>query len=526
MPRQPLPVVVVELELPDSDVRYYADNPYADYTAGIQAEPRLGNEITFERRITTIFWGGGRSVAGLGAIELINTDGALDELLAQRWRDRPLRIWLGDDATDWGDMTLAASGLVDRIESIGESRLRLVVADSSAVFDRHIHTVLYSSGDQVGRYAPITIGFCLSVPPVRTEMVNLRFSVSYNANNIVQIVRDQGVQLTSGVQWSAYNTAPSFGFVMHVATAGRVVADSRGHYIGSTTFLPEGIDNCYRVLFGIAGFTAFSVGELSDLQNDLGNGFRVGYYIDGSVTYRAVLDAFADSYSGWWCVDRLGQFKTDRLKLPAGSPVLAIDEVNLKGQIEVEFDSAPGLSTIVASLRNWHVHGPQELAGSVRDTVLGAVLMKDFRLRHSFAVHEAYSSAEAAVGASRESPAASWVRDSAGPASAGVSTPDSDTGHGTAITNAAGANQEATRRAALWAGPRWWYRAPVELSIIEAATLDLHSVVSLTVIDRKTGLPRFELDGRLRRVIGVRGVLGKGLVHLTLWGDGPEPDKE
>lgn len=85
----------------------------------------------------------------------------------------------------------------------------------------------------------------------------------------------------------------------------------------------------------------------------------------------------------------------------------------------------------------------------------------------------------------------------------------------TLFTTIAGTTDEATRRGTLWATAKWWYRVPVLLDALTAATLPLGSVVRLT-------LPRFGLGaGRLLNVIGVEGELGSRRVVLDLWGEGP-----
>lgn len=525
-PRRPLPVVLLELQIPDEDPLYISDVGYHDFAAGVVALPRLGKAITFERRISTIFWGGGQSGASLGAIEIINEDGALDWLLARDLRNLPLTIYVGDDATALASMTVAASAMVDRPESIGESALRLVIADAGLALRQPVQTNNYASGDQAGRPQPVLFGLCLSIPALLTQYNAVggpALSFHDGTGFSVSAVYDQGAALTATTQWVTYNSAPHHGIRLNQSMAGRITADAYGP-IYASSFLSSYIRSIVPHVLDRVGFTDFSQTALNDLSTELGATYHMGYFADGSVTAAAILDQIADSISGYWYVDRLGQFQIDRLRLPSGSPVLDITEVELKGEVSITLDVAPGLTTTVCSGRNWHVHGPSELAGSIRNGANGALLMKDYRFRVPFDVHPVYAGAIGGAGGTREAAVVPWGRQAS--AGSSVTRPPSDAGHGTLLVGVTGAASEATYRGTLFEQPRWFYDCSVELSAVDAATLDPGVCMTLTVTDLKTGEARYELDQRLLRVVRVRGVLGDGRVDLTLWGDGPEPPEE
>lgn len=522
-PRRPLPVVLLELLIPDEDPLYISDVGYHDFAAGVVALPRLGKAITFERGIKTIFWGGGQSGASLGAIEVINKDGKLDWLLARNLRNLPLTIYVGDDETALASLAVAASAMVDRPESIGESGLRFVIADGSLALRRPVQTAVYTSGDQVGRPKPVLFGLCLSTPALLTQYNAIggpALSIHDGTGFSVSAVFDQGAALTVTTQWVTYNSAPHHGFRLNQSMEGRITATASGPVYASS-FLAGYIRSIVPHVLDRVSFTDFDQSELNALHTELGVNYQFGYFADGSVAASAILDQIADSISGYWHVDRLGQFAIDRWRLPAGTPVLNITEVELKGEVNITLDVAPGLTTTVCSGRNWHVHSPSELAGSVRNGANGALLMKDYRYRVTFDVHPVYSGAVGGAGGTREAAVVPWGRQQ--PAGSSVTRPTSDAGHGTLLSGVTGASSEATYRAALYAQPRWFYDCSVELSAVDAATLDPAVCVTLTVTDKKTGEHRYELDERLLRVVKVRGVLGDGRVELTLWGEGPEP---
>ncbi len=517
MSRRPLPVVLVELDL-DAGLDYYSDTRYIDTGAGVVAKARLAKKITFKRRLTTIFWGGGRSGASIGEIQLINNDGQLDWMIGLR--DVAVRILIGDESTSIASMTVVAIAIIERAETVGETTMRLVTSSHGAKLSRAVQVSLYSAGNQIGRPRPRIYGVCWSVPALPTDIANLRFSVHDSSSHTISTVKDRGVTLTS-LQWALYNVAPHHGFRLNQATAGRIVADVVGPVVNfSYAFTPGAMGNVVEQLLNDAGWSAFSAAEINTLQTELGTSFQVGFFVDGAVTFEHILDGVADSMGGFWYIDRLAQFRIGRLKLPSGTPVLALTETHLVGEVDQSFDAMPGLTTSICGVRNWHVHSTDELAGSVRDTAAGIQLTQDYRSRTSFTVHAAYGSAGASVGASREFASASIRRSDPSPGSSGARRVRSDVGHGTLLSNSVALGGEATRRQTLAADPRFWYRGRFELDRTEAATLDPDQVLSLSVYDRATGLPRYGLDERLLRVVEIEGEVGESEVKLVLWGEG------
>ncbi len=515
-PRQPLPIVLVEID--KDGLRYFSDGRYVDAAAGIVAEARLGRSITFERRVSTIFWGGGSSRAALGAIELANADGGLDDLVYADLRDGAIRIFIGDDQTPFSALTQVAVAVIDRVETVGEQSLRVVTASRDALFSRAAATSTYSSGDQIGRVRPKVYGGVLNVPALATDISNLIFSVHDSSSFVMQGVRDRGAVLTPTTQWDTYSTSPHFGFELLQATSGRITADVEGPR-PDTGYDRYQLPNVVRQVLIDAGWSDYDSDMLPDLQTALGEDMRLGYFVDGAVTFKQILDEIADSIAGWWYVDHLGDFQLSPLTLPSGTPEIEITETELASEVTVRFDDAPGLSTTIAGLRNWHVHSTDELAGSVRDTAAGIALTKDYQTRLSFNVAVCYGGAAVLTGGQRDYSRSSVERADPAPGSGGARRLRSDQGHGTLIVDVDGLDDERDRRAALWAAPRYFYTCAVQLLRTTAATLEPGSVASLSV--PVAGGYRYALDGHLTRVIGVRGEIGAAEVELTLWGPGP-----
>lgn len=493
---------------------WFSDGRYVSTADGIVASARLANEIAFSRRATTVFWGGGRAAQGMGAIELINTDGALDGLLSMRWRRAVVTVFLGYDGDAVASLTRAARGVIERVESVGEQSLRIVVADAASELDVPFLTATYTTGELAGTLIPCVLGYCVSIPALYTGAPTLTYSIHEGGTWLVDAltfrhaVYDEGAALTPSTQWTALDSGEQHGFTLLQSTAGTITADATGPSSNGNVFSARTL--YYIVEYALCtrrGWDSSRVdfAGITSLQAELGTTW-FGRWISGSTTYAELLTELADSFGGWCYIDTAGQVRFDRLRMPAGSPALALDETNIVGEIQIEFDTAPGLSDAVLGMRNWYVFDASALAGSVRDTATGVALRKPFRTRAQFTVDDAYASRRSAAPAVRRT-----LQNDARQ----TTTTEPESGMPTSLMAVGHVSAEAARRAALYAGPRWWYRVRAVLAATEAATLERGSIIRLTA-------PRHGLDaGRLLVVIGVDGRVGDGIVDLLLWGDGP-----
>ena len=496
-PRDPLPRVLVEIDGPSGPL-WFADGRYLDASAGVVAHARIGRRISFERRVSTAYWGGGRTFQGVGSVELINTDGGLDWMLALQLRDRVARVWLGNEDTPIASLTLCARAIVERVDAAGEQAIRVVLADASRELGVPVQEATFATGPLAGQPVPITVGYCLSIPAVQPEAPLLRFAVhdAIGAGGALAVT-DSGVTLTPTTQWVDYNTSPTFGVLLNQATSGRILVDMLGPgdgIGGEKAQLPSVIAYLLGTRLGWSA-SRWDATALAALSVELGEP-EFGRWCSAPIIYSQLLDELADSFGGWWTVDPDGVMRMDALRLPAGSPALVVDRSRIGGEVSVDFDAAQGLSSIVSGRRNWYPLPPSEQAGSVRDTAAGVALAQDYRERAAFAVGTVYARSAAAAGASRDR--------------------GQSAGMPTLLANTASTAAEAARREPLFASARWFYRIPALLDATDAATIPLGTVIELR-------LPRFGADaGRLLRVVGVRGEVGSRNVELTCWGAGPE----
>lgn len=509
----PRNVVLVEVARPGG-TRYFSNSRWVERGgAGIVAEPRVGSEVRFQRRASLPYWGSGRAYFGLGAIELINADGGLDDwLFSEDLRGSVVTVRIGADGVPLLAMPRVGRAILDRVETVGESAVRLVLLDSGAELDEPIQTAKFSAGPLAGKLRPIVFGRCLSVPVMHSGAPSLFYSIhdtsaAFSAGGLTAIneVRDQGVPLTVGTGWNSYATGENIGFELTASPAGRITATATGpardfgvfngarvHYL---------VDAILRMRKGWpeARIDAEGLLALNTETNAL-----LGRYVDSAATYAQVLTEITDSLSAFWWIDAGGVLRVIRWRDTTGSPVLEIEAAQIEGEIQVEFDAAPGLADAVLSGRNWHAHAPGEVAGSVRDSDLGVQLQQAYRGATAFAVANCYAKARGGQGADRS--------DLGG--NPGAGRPAADQGMPSLLSSAV---NEAAHRATLYGVPRWFYRV--------SASIDASAALSLVPGDLvRLKFPRYGLSaGRLLRVVSIEGAVGNGLVSLVLWGGGTAP---
>lgn len=245
--RAPLSVVVVQLTIGDT-THHYSDIEYGDpaTAGGIGTrwhDARVVGDIAYSRVGEPALFGG-RARGGLGNIELINVDGALDALVTGQQADASVAVYVVDQDQPMSTATQIAAAMVTSIEARGEQTIRIVTRDVLALLDIPLQESLYASGDGVdtliGRPRPVAIGKPLSCPVVLVDDVDYLYDVHDSAMFEVDKVRDSGIELALG-------TDPGDGYKIATATGihgiellqtpvGRVVVD-----VDATTAAAESI---------------------------------------------------------------------------------------------------------------------------------------------------------------------------------------------------------------------------------------------------------------------------------------------
>lgn len=237
------PIVLVHLDVPvlafDEAERYVSDSSRAwrwsdaQYVAadGTSYDPRITGQITYRRASTCVLWSRRPAQSGLGTIDLVNVDGALDDLLALPVRDARVAVYWLESASEAPDTaTQVAGGFVDRIESVGEQILRIVTTDVLDRLAKPLTTATYATGigPIIGRPQPVAIGRPLSVPLLLVDDIDYYYDAHDTAGEVAVLnVRDAGFPLAEGSRWQEA-PAPRVGIELLQLPVGTIVADLAG----------------------------------------------------------------------------------------------------------------------------------------------------------------------------------------------------------------------------------------------------------------------------------------------------------
>lgn len=231
-----LPVIVVVLTL-GTEQWFFGDIEYGDPDpeTGIGRmwhDARVIGEVAFSRSGMPAVMGADRAGAGLGNIELDNTDGALDALCGVSDAGS-VRVWVVEQDQPMSEATAVAGATVLRVEGRGERVARIVTGDVRDRLKVPLQRSRYAEGDGaaalVGRPRPVAIGNPLSCPIVLVDDVDYLYDCHDSDAHTVVRVRDNGIELALGTDpGGGYRvaTAPGIhGIELLQQPIGRIVAD-------------------------------------------------------------------------------------------------------------------------------------------------------------------------------------------------------------------------------------------------------------------------------------------------------------
>lgn len=464
----------------------------ADTPASTCFNPRLKGVVSYSRRVSCVVWSREKSSGSIGYVDADNTDGALDSLLAEQWRDRDIFLSRGINTLAYSALDEISQAVVDRLFAPDWYTARFALRDKGALLDTAIQQTLYgalaNAPELEGTPRPVCIGHCFGVPLVCVHAGDLDYDVHDEAPHGIPELVDNGVilSLTTPPEWSISPAVGVFGPRRLTQFVGKQNAEVEGAEVGSVLIerLPDVVDY-------LLGRSVVSVADqhYSIDQLDTAAPYDMGLYDRSGLKISDALTQFLDSFCGWWYFDRSGLLRVGRLEEPVGTPVLELSDINLIGDVKVTLDEAKGLSDTVTFARYWAPYSPDGVAGSVGDNApsRAQLITQPYQTRKGInALHPTYSFA---VGA----------------------TPIK-----TLLTNDADAQTEADRITALYSTERFFYNCGVAIESELSYTLEPGDVVRLT-------LDRFGCDaGRLLLVVGVITNLMTSVVQLLLWGEGPQ----
>lgn len=495
---------------------YFSSEPFAttdkQEPANQQFMARIAADVEITRAASCWPWGGSTQ-SQRGGVQFINLDGALDHMAAWLWRDAPVEIYEGTPGQDFDKFELWAAAVGESLVFEGRRprRAELVLADPLAVYDAPIQEQLYPEDhpmtSEIGRPIPITIGIPFGISGARMSPLTAgpnAFAWQHHDTLAPVLaglgtIYDNGIDITSRcVAWPSIFDRRGVRVSTGPMPQGKVTIDAAG--VSTTTLLTV-------VQQAAARLPAGRMAPLTIEQQSggvAGIASWAGIYIREPQTILGVIRDAMDSVCGWACPTRDGtRLRLGSVRDPAGqTPVLALTPDNVAGDIHVEIDEAPNLTTRLAGRRNYSPHTREEIATSIRDPLSPSYdpnrvedLMAEWRV-----VRQGQPIVSGSV-----------------PLSAAYAHARQAEFRGTLMQESAQIKAAANRACTLWFPTRYFIRAEAILGAVAADKLEPGDFVSLR-------WPRFGLDSPKSicfMVVAVRSRFWSRRVFLTLWGSLP-----
>lgn len=488
-----------------SDTWRWADRAFMDGAGNIY-DGRIRGEIEFARESSCYLWGNSRGDTSTSAITLANADGALDALVMRSQAGMRVSVyWLPSETSPVDSTTIIDRADVDRIVANGEGEIRIVrrsvierLATRTFAQGRHPTTRPEALRDTP---LPAALGRPLSCPMPLIDPVDSIYQPHDGSVFNVQAVRDGGVVLTIEIDYDVTTIPPEVELTD--SPERQVVADIRAG--AATVDLTHDVYSAVSEILGRAGIDPADWDTAAwTAIRDSYESSGVSYWAGDGQSCREVLDAIADSLLVMTYTDHQGRISAAPVLPPTEVPVAATLSLrNLRGQLQVDRDSAPNLPAVVLAGRNWFVYQAGDLLDAVSDADK-QMLSAEYRFR-------------APVGSvSAETARRDRV---AGSSSSDVSLIDSrrdarrSAGMPTLLDDAAAATQIAERIEQLYRPdvvPRW---------LVASMLVDAADVAALRLAPGAGVQLSFERFGlQLRALVtGVRGRVGSSELRLRLW---------
>ena len=295
-----------------TDPYYCATQQYyskAGDSIGVRAyNGRISGTPTYSIRVSTAIHGA-TPTTGYGALELVNTDGALNDFVLKKARDSLCILRLGYQGDSFDTFTVVARVVMDSVE-MGTDSVRINLRGQDARLDRPLQPEVYPDSlanvQLRGTPKPITIGPCIQIEPPQTDPIALAYDVSDSGPVVIDDVYAGGSPangpLDSPWQWD-YD-AEGKGFALDVSPAARVTADVYGP-VGVYSDLLNG-DGRFNIAANWTGdtpngWTKVQTPPASEITRT-DAGARFVYSIGTPASLTTIANVLPDVDAGWYMV--------------------------------------------------------------------------------------------------------------------------------------------------------------------------------------------------------------------------------
>lgn len=482
-------------------------------------DPRIKQPANMRRDIFKAATTFGASSVGYGAMELINNDGGMDDILNYGLDGRRITIILGQCSMGSTPVwTTIFTGTMEQPE-ISWTSVTIRIRDRQFELDVPINKNTYGGtnalpngldgvvGDLKGKVKPVLLGKVYNIAPPMVNTSRLIYQVNDGAIYTVDAVYDKGAALTKGADYTSqsdmetnipaagyYRVWPAGGyFRLGSSPVGQVTADATQSATNANMTVAQ------LIKYAVSNYTTVSGSDInaSDVSAlDIINNNVVGLYSDagsldvsgvvsGSTTVKDCCDQLANSIGAWYSFDTTGALRMKQFAAPsspASVDIVASDIISIDRMASNDPGRGVAAWRIRYNYKKIYTTQDNDLAGSVTDA-------RRSELKLEYRTVEASNSA-----VKTKHPLAPEL------------TMQS------LLNSSSAASAEATRLLGLYSVDRSVYDIRLAYDADLISDLDLGVIIKLS-------LDRFGMSaGKYFMVIGIRPDYRLKLVDITVWG--------
>jgi hypothetical protein len=174
--------------------RYLSNKGYTtksgEAPANTQYKPCVSGGVTFTESLSL----DGSVTISTGAIEFDNTDGKLDSWLIDVWKNRSVKVFIGDELWPRSDFYQIFDGVTDKLDCTSRDIVSLVVSDKLQRLNTTVSDVkLGGSSANADKLIPWLYGEQFNVTPLLVDLAYNEYQVSGGPISEIEEVRDNGV---------------------------------------------------------------------------------------------------------------------------------------------------------------------------------------------------------------------------------------------------------------------------------------------------------------------------------------------
>lgn len=260
----------------------------------------------------------------VGDIEVANFNGERDAWLTYVWRNRPVRMYVGDMRWPRADFRLVFSGRVLDLDSSARDRLNIKVRDKLQQLDTPVtDATLGGSTANKDRLLPVCLGECHNVDPLLTNPATLQYQVHAGAVERLIEVRDNGVVVATT------NSLGTGKFTLNAALKGAITVSVQGDkpsaYANTISTLVQRLATGYGAEPLVSGdLDATNLAAFDSAHPD-----PVGLYLRDRTTVLEACQRLASSVGAQVVMSAVGELQLVQLGLPAAGTPRVVTGANM-----------------------------------------------------------------------------------------------------------------------------------------------------------------------------------------------------